>query len=203
MTFRENTSAHRGANREREYCSLEKRRAFPEKASPITYLDQLRAPLLAIRGAIDRRVPCPRPSRSSRPWPAGVRSELTVHADEDHGLRQAGQPQGCLSRSHRVSPTETGSVIMTDSGSAQGRDAGAAGSRGHPARGPDDPGGGRRCGRQRQVDVCGCLAESLEGLGRPVILIRADSFLNLSQVVTGWAAGRQSASGWRATTIRR
>lgn len=47
------------------------------------------------------------------------------------------------------------------------------------------------------------LAESLEGLGRPVILIRADSFLNLSQVVTGWAAGRQSASGWRATTIRR
>jgi len=57
VTFLENTSAYRRAYREGEYGRLDTDREFLIKASPITYLDQLRAPLFVIHGANDPRVP--------------------------------------------------------------------------------------------------------------------------------------------------
>jgi dipeptidyl aminopeptidase/acylaminoacyl peptidase len=57
VTFLENTSAYRRVYREREYGSLDHDREFLVRASPITYLDQLRAPLFVIHGANDLRVP--------------------------------------------------------------------------------------------------------------------------------------------------
>jgi protease II len=57
VTFLENTSGYRRAFREREYGSLEHHRDLLEKASPISYLDQMVAPLFVIHGANDPRVP--------------------------------------------------------------------------------------------------------------------------------------------------
>ncbi|GAB3916337.1 peptidase S9 [Microlunatus endophyticus] len=87
VTFLENTSAYRRAYREREYGRLETDRDFLVKASPITYLDQLRAPLFVIHGANDPRVPL---SEAEQIVAAladrGIRHELKVYADEGHGL---------------------------------------------------------------------------------------------------------------------
>ena len=57
VTFLENTSAYRRAYREREYGFLDRDRDFLVKASPITYLDDIGAPLFVIHGANDPRVP--------------------------------------------------------------------------------------------------------------------------------------------------
>ena len=87
VTFLENTSAYRRAYREREYGTLEHDREFLVRASPITYLDQMRAPLFVIHGANDPRVPL---SEAEQVVAAlrdkGVPCELKVYADEGHGL---------------------------------------------------------------------------------------------------------------------
>jgi dipeptidyl aminopeptidase/acylaminoacyl peptidase len=87
VTFLENTSAYRRAFREREYGSLEHDRAFLEKASPITYLDAMRAPLFVIHGANDPRVPLSEAEQVKAALDdKGVACELRVYADEGHGL---------------------------------------------------------------------------------------------------------------------
>jgi dipeptidyl aminopeptidase/acylaminoacyl peptidase len=87
VTFLENTSGYRRAYREREYGSLERDRAFLEKASPITYLDQLVAPLFVIHGANDPRVPLSEAEQIAKALESkGVECELRVYADEGHGL---------------------------------------------------------------------------------------------------------------------
>jgi dipeptidyl aminopeptidase/acylaminoacyl peptidase len=87
VTFLENTSEYRRAAREREYGSLQHDRDLLVTASPITYLDQLRAPLFVIHGANDPRVPL---SEAEQIVAAladrGVRHELRVYDDEGHGL---------------------------------------------------------------------------------------------------------------------
>ncbi len=87
VTFLENTSPYRVAYREREYGSLAEDREFLEAASPITYLDDIVAPLFVIHGANDPRVPLSeaeqiRDALAGR----GVDCELRVYADEGHGL---------------------------------------------------------------------------------------------------------------------
>jgi dipeptidyl aminopeptidase/acylaminoacyl peptidase len=87
VTFLENTSAYRRAYREKEYGSLEHDREFLEKASPITYLDDMRAPLFVIHGANDPRVPLSEAEQIKAALDGkGVPCVLKVYDDEGHGL---------------------------------------------------------------------------------------------------------------------
>lgn len=89
VTFLENTSEYRRAAREREYGSLEHDRDLLIAASPITYLDQLRAPLFVIHGANDPRVPLSEAQQIAAALAErGIRHELRVYDDEGHGLAQ-------------------------------------------------------------------------------------------------------------------
>ncbi|WP_375425789.1 S9 family peptidase [uncultured Friedmanniella sp.] len=94
VTFLENTSAYRRAYREREYGSLEHDRELLVRASPITYLDQLRAPLFVIHGANDPRVPLSEAEQIVEALAArGVPHVLKVYADEGHGLAKRANRQ--------------------------------------------------------------------------------------------------------------
>lgn len=87
VTFLENTSEYRRAAREREYGSLEHDRELLVAASPITYLDLLRAPLFVIHGANDPRVPLSEAEQIAAALAdRGTRHELRVYQDEGHGL---------------------------------------------------------------------------------------------------------------------
>jgi dienelactone hydrolase len=87
VTFLENTSDYRRANREREYGSLDKDRDFLVEASPITYIDRLQAPLLILHGANDPRVPLSEAQQMAAALEQrGVDCELIVYADEGHGF---------------------------------------------------------------------------------------------------------------------
>ncbi|WP_370864629.1 S9 family peptidase [Nocardioides agariphilus] len=87
VTFLENTSAYRRAYREREYGFLDQHREFLEKASPLTYLDDLVAPLFVIHGANDPRVPLSEAEQIKAALDdKGVDCELRVYPDEGHGL---------------------------------------------------------------------------------------------------------------------
>lgn len=94
VTFLENTSAYRRAYREREYGSLETDRDFLVTASPISYLDQLKAPLFVIHGANDPRVPLSEAEQIVAALAErGIRHELKVYADEGHGLAKRANRQ--------------------------------------------------------------------------------------------------------------
>ena len=87
VTFLENTSAYRRAQREREYGSLEHDRDFLIAASPLTRIDSIRAPLFMIHGANDPRVPLGEAEQVHAALTArGQECELLVYADEGHGL---------------------------------------------------------------------------------------------------------------------
>jgi dipeptidyl aminopeptidase/acylaminoacyl peptidase len=87
VTFLENTSGYRRAFREREYGTLEHHRDLLVKASPITYLDDIRAPLFVIHGANDPRVPLSEAEQIAAALHAkGIECELRVYDDEGHGL---------------------------------------------------------------------------------------------------------------------
>ncbi|MDX1658874.1 MAG: S9 family peptidase [Nitriliruptorales bacterium] len=87
VTFLENTSSWRRKFREREYGSLEHDRDFLEEASPITHVDEMRAPLFIIHGKNDPRVPLSEAEQLHDVLERnGIRSELLVYDDEGHGL---------------------------------------------------------------------------------------------------------------------
>jgi len=87
VTFLENTSAYRRAMREREYGSLEHDREFLESASPLSRIDDIRAPLFVIHGANDPRVPLGEAEQLAAALEGnGVECELMVYDDEGHGL---------------------------------------------------------------------------------------------------------------------
>jgi len=87
VTFLENTSAYRRAYREREYGFLDRHRDFLAKASPLTYLDDMVAPLFVIHGANDPRVPLSEARQIKAALDGkGVDCELRVYDDEGHGL---------------------------------------------------------------------------------------------------------------------
>jgi protease II len=89
VTFLENTSAYRRAYREREYGSLARDREFLHEASPLTRIDQLRAPLFIIHGANDPRVPLSEAEQIHAALTArGQECELLVYGNEGHGLAQ-------------------------------------------------------------------------------------------------------------------
>jgi dipeptidyl aminopeptidase/acylaminoacyl peptidase len=87
VSFLENTSAYRRAYREREYGSLATDREFLYEASPLTRIDQIRAPLLVIHGANDPRVPLSEARQIHAELTSrGRECELLVYPDEGHGL---------------------------------------------------------------------------------------------------------------------
>ena len=87
VTFLENTSAYRRAQREREYGSLAHDRDFLIAASPLTRIEAIRAPLFIIHGANDPRVPLSEAEQLHAALTArGQECELLVYADEGHGL---------------------------------------------------------------------------------------------------------------------
>jgi dipeptidyl aminopeptidase/acylaminoacyl peptidase len=110
VTFLENTSAYRRAYREREYGSLERDHDFLVKASPITYLSDIRAPLFVIHGANDPRVPLSEAEQIKAALDEkGVPCELRVYADEGHGLakranRLDAYPAAIAFLRHHLSP---------------------------------------------------------------------------------------------------
>jgi dipeptidyl aminopeptidase/acylaminoacyl peptidase len=87
VTFLENTADWRRAFREREYGSLEHDRELLLEASPITHVEQLRAPLFIVHGANDPRVPLSEAEQIHEVLTEqGVRCDLLVYDDEGHGL---------------------------------------------------------------------------------------------------------------------
>ncbi|WP_405063331.1 alpha/beta fold hydrolase [Kribbella sp. NBC_01505] len=87
VTFLENTSSYRRATREREYGYLATEREFLESASPLSRVDDIRAPLFVIHGANDPRVPLSEAEQISAALEQrGVACELAVYPDEGHGL---------------------------------------------------------------------------------------------------------------------
>ena len=87
VTFLENTSAYRRAYREREYGTLADDREFLHSVSPLTRVEDIRAPLFLIHGANDPRVPL---SEAEQIYAAltsrGRECHLLVYDDEGHGL---------------------------------------------------------------------------------------------------------------------
>ncbi|WP_233711959.1 S9 family peptidase [Kribbella turkmenica] len=87
VTFLENTSDYRRATREREYGYLATDREFLESASPLSRVDDLRAPLLVIHGANDPRVPLSEAEQvTAALTKRGVPCKLLAYGDEGHGL---------------------------------------------------------------------------------------------------------------------
>ena len=87
VTFLENTSEYRRANREREYGSLAHDRDFLLEASPLSHVDAIGAPLFVIHGRNDPRVPVGEAEQLTLSLERrGVRCELVVYEDEGHGL---------------------------------------------------------------------------------------------------------------------
>jgi len=83
----ENTSPYRRRFREVEYGFLDTDRDFLIEASPMTHVDQIRAPLMLIHGANDPRVPVSEARQLHGSLVArGVESELLIYDDEGHGL---------------------------------------------------------------------------------------------------------------------
>jgi dipeptidyl aminopeptidase/acylaminoacyl peptidase len=87
VTFLENTSAYRRAYREREYGTLADDREFLRAVSPLTRVEDIRAPLFIIHGANDPRVPLSEAELiHSAMTSRGRECELLVYGDEGHGL---------------------------------------------------------------------------------------------------------------------
>ena len=87
VTFLENTAPYRRGVREREYGSLETDREFLEMASPLTRINDIRAPLFVIHGANDPRVPVSEAHQLHAALTGNdVECELLVFGDEGHGL---------------------------------------------------------------------------------------------------------------------
>ncbi len=87
VTFLENTSAYRRAYREREYGTLADDREFLLSVSPLTRVDEIRAPLFLIHGANDPRVPLTEAEQIHAALTGrGRECHLLVYDDEGHGL---------------------------------------------------------------------------------------------------------------------
>ena len=91
VTFLENTSAYRRAYREREYGTLVDDREFLHSVSPLTRIEDIRAPLFLIHGANDPRVPLSEAEQiHAAMTERGRECELVVYGDEGHGLAKRG-----------------------------------------------------------------------------------------------------------------
>jgi dipeptidyl aminopeptidase/acylaminoacyl peptidase len=87
VSFLENTSPYRRAQRELEYGSLIRDRDFLTRASPLSRVDAISAPLFVIHGRNDPRVPLSEAEQLVADLERrGVRHELRIYDDEGHGL---------------------------------------------------------------------------------------------------------------------
>jgi dipeptidyl aminopeptidase/acylaminoacyl peptidase len=87
VSFLERTHPMRRSHREAEYGSLERDRALLERISPLNHVARIRAPLLAVHGERDIRVPIGETEQIVRALEArGVPVELIRLPDEGHGL---------------------------------------------------------------------------------------------------------------------
>src|SRR5438093_10225591 len=84
------TTAHsRRDLRISEYCDPEKDKAALLKLSPITYIDQVKSPLLIIQGATDPRVPAGEAIQIKNALDnKKIPSELIIFPDEGHGAQK-------------------------------------------------------------------------------------------------------------------
>jgi dipeptidyl aminopeptidase/acylaminoacyl peptidase len=91
VTFLQNTSDYRRASREREYGSLAEDADFLLRASPMTHIDAIRAPLFIQHGRNDPRVPV---SESEHIHDVltkrGIECELLIFEDEGHTIEKLG-----------------------------------------------------------------------------------------------------------------
>ncbi len=87
VSFLERTSPWRRKHRSEEYGFLETDREMLERISPITYIDDVRAPLFVIHGRNDPRVPLFEAEQITAALESrGQTVELRVFDDEGHGL---------------------------------------------------------------------------------------------------------------------
>lgn len=98
-TFLANTAGYRRAHREREYGSLAEDGDFLREASPLTSAGSIAAPLFALHGANDPRVPLTEAEQIVRTVRAnGLECELVVYPDEGHGLTKRANRQDAYPR---------------------------------------------------------------------------------------------------------
>lgn len=89
ITFLNNTAPYRRALRTPEYGDPEKDKEALLKLSPVTYLNQVRDPLMIIQGATDPRVPAGEAIQIHQSLEAkNIPSSLILFADEGHGTRK-------------------------------------------------------------------------------------------------------------------
>lgn len=86
LTFLNNTAPYRRQLRIPEYGDPEKDKEALQKLSAVSYLDQVKAPLLVIQGATDPRVPVGEAIQLHRALESKkIESPLIIFADEGHG----------------------------------------------------------------------------------------------------------------------
>ena len=91
VTFLQNTSPYRRAAREREYGSLAHDLDFLERASPMTHIDAIRAPLFIQHGRNDPRVPVSESEHIHAVLTEkGIPCELLIFEDEGHTVEKLG-----------------------------------------------------------------------------------------------------------------
>jgi dipeptidyl aminopeptidase/acylaminoacyl peptidase len=91
VTFLQNTSDYRRAAREREYGSLTRDLEFLERASPMTHIDAIRAPLFIQHGRNDPRVPVSESEHIHAVLTEkGIPCELLIFEDEGHTVEKLG-----------------------------------------------------------------------------------------------------------------
>ncbi len=99
VTFLENTSAYRRAQREHEYGSLADDRELLTSISPLSRVAEIEAPLFVIHGANDPRVPLTEAEQLVAALRTrGVPCELLVFPDEGHGLAKRANRLDAYSR---------------------------------------------------------------------------------------------------------
>jgi dipeptidyl aminopeptidase/acylaminoacyl peptidase len=86
VTFLQNTAPYRRALRTPEYGDLDKDREALIQLSPITYINQVKSPLMITQGANDPRVPAGEALQIQKLLEKkGIPSNLILFADEGHG----------------------------------------------------------------------------------------------------------------------
>lgn len=89
ITFLQNTAPYRRALRTPEYGDLEKDHDALVALSPVTYIDQLKAPLMIVQGVNDPRVPAGEAIQFQKTLEKkGIPSSLILFADEGHGAEK-------------------------------------------------------------------------------------------------------------------
>lgn len=89
ITFLQNTAPYRRALRTPEYGDLEKDREALIALSPVTYIHQLKAPLMIVQGVNDPRVPAGEALQFQKILEQkGIPSQLILFADEGHGAEK-------------------------------------------------------------------------------------------------------------------